>query len=101
VSGEQLAQGPFFDLPAAQGGVEAAPSAPVGGNEAQVDRRRNHAGGGEQGVAQLEERVGSAVEAPVERVSEGAQIVEGLRYGVHNDPSCSQRSPMSTADVGP
>jgi hypothetical protein len=24
-----------------------------------------------------------------------------LRYGVHNDPSCSQRSPMSTADVGP
>jgi hypothetical protein len=101
VSGEQLAQGPFFGPPAAEGGVEAAPSAPVGGHEAQVDRRRNRVGGGEQGIGQLEERVGSALEAPVERVSEGAQIVEGLRYGVHNDPSCPQRSPMSAADADP
>jgi hypothetical protein len=61
----------------------------------------NRAGGGEQGVSQLEERVGSALETPVERVSEGAQIVEGLRYGVHNDLSCSQRLPMSTADADP
>jgi hypothetical protein len=66
-----------------------------------VDRRRDRAGGGEQGVGQFEERVGSALEAPVERVSEGAQIVEGLSYGVHNDPSCSQRSAMSTADADP
>jgi hypothetical protein len=61
----------------------------------------NSSGGGEQGVGQLEERVGSALEALVERVSEGAQIVEGFRYGVHNDPSCSQCSPMSTADADP
>jgi hypothetical protein len=100
VPGEQLTQGPFFDPPAAQGGVEAAPAAPVSGSQAQVDRRRNRAGG-EQGVGQLEERVGSAVEAPVERASEGAQIVEGLSCGVHNDPSCSQRPPMSTADADP
>ena len=66
-----------------------------------MDRRRDRAGGGEQGVGQLEERVGSALEAPVERVSEGAQIVEGLSYGVHNDPSCSRCSAMSTADADP
>src|SRR5215218_3744502 len=101
VSGEQLAQGPFYYPPAPQGGVEATPSSPVGGHEAQVDRRRNRAGGGEQGVGQLKECVGSTLEAPVERVSKGAQIVEGLRYGVHNDPSCSQCSPMSTADNDP
>jgi len=77
VAGEQLAQRPFFDLPAAQGGVEAAPAAPVGASQAQVDRRRNRACG-KQGVGQLEERVGSAVEASVERVPEGAQAVEGL-----------------------
>src|SRR5215210_9084411 len=71
VSGEQLAQGPFFDSPAAQGGVEAAPAAPVGGSQAQVYRRRNRAGG-EQGVGQFEERVGSSFEAPVERASKGA-----------------------------
>src|SRR5215204_1210793 len=74
VPGEQLAQGPFFNLPAAQGGVEAAPAAPVGASQAQVDRRRNRAGG-KQGVGQLEERVGSAVETPVERLSESAQAV--------------------------
>src|SRR5215210_1755114 len=71
VSGEQLAQGPFFDSPAAQGGVEAAPAPAVGGREAQVDRRRNRAGG-EQGVGQFEERVGSTIKAPVERASKGA-----------------------------
>jgi hypothetical protein len=38
----------------------------MGGHEAQVDRRRNRAGGAEQGVGELEERVGSALEAPVE-----------------------------------
>jgi hypothetical protein len=70
----------------------------VNGREAQVHRRRNRAGG-EQGVGQLEERVGSTTEAPVERVSEGVQAVEGLSCGVHNDPSCSRRSPMSTADA--
>jgi hypothetical protein len=43
-----------------------------------VERRRNREGGGEQGVGQLEERVGSPLEAPVERVSEAAQAVEGL-----------------------
>jgi hypothetical protein len=77
VPGKQLAQGRFFDAPVAQGGVEAAPAAPVGGREAQVDRRSNRAGG-EQGVGQFEERVGSSFEAPVERVPEGTQAVESL-----------------------
>jgi hypothetical protein len=47
------------------------------GSQAQVERRRNRAVG-EQGVGQLEERVGSPLEAPVERVSEAAQAVERL-----------------------
>jgi hypothetical protein len=38
VAGELLAQGSFFDLPAAQGGVEAVPAAPVDASQAQVDR---------------------------------------------------------------
>jgi hypothetical protein len=37
----------------------------------------------------------------VERVSEGAQGVEGLGRGVHSDSSCLRRSPMSTADADP
>ena len=41
------------------------------------------------------------LEAPVERVSEGSQIVEGLSQGVHNDPSCARLSPISTADAHP
>jgi hypothetical protein len=69
--GEQVPQGLFVDPASIEGGVEATPSAPVGGREAQVDRRRNRAGA-KQGVGQLEERVGSPLEAPVKRVSEGA-----------------------------
>jgi hypothetical protein len=72
----------------------------VDGRQAQVDRR-GHCADGKQGVGELEERVGAAGEAPVERASEGAQAVEGLSCEVHNDPSCSRRSPMSTADAYP
>jgi len=75
--GEQLAQGVFSDPPAAQGGVEAAPAAPVEGRQAQVDRRGDRAGGKER-IGQIEERVGSPIEAPVERAPEGAQKIEGL-----------------------
>jgi hypothetical protein len=41
------------------------------------------------------------VEAPVERVSERMQGIEGLGRGVHGDPSCSRRSLMSSADADP
>jgi hypothetical protein len=39
--------------------------------EAQVDRR-GYRSRGEEGVGELEERVGAAIEAAVERISEGA-----------------------------
>jgi hypothetical protein len=71
VTGEQVPQGLFVDPAAPKGSVEATPTPPVDGRQAQVDRRRNQAGA-KQGVSQLEQCVGSAAEAPVERISEGA-----------------------------
>jgi len=52
-----------------QGGVKAAPAAPVGGSQAQVGERGLRAGG-EDGVAQLEERVGAPVQATIEAGAE-------------------------------
>ena len=52
-------------------------------SEAQVYRRRNHPRS-EDSVGQLEERVGPAVEALIERLAKGAQDVERIgRF--HND----------------
>jgi hypothetical protein len=48
--------------------------------EAQVDRRR-HRPGGKDGIAHLEERVGTAIEAAVERISGSAQSIERFRNG--------------------
>jgi hypothetical protein len=58
-------------------GVEAAPAATVRCLEAQVDGRRDGgAVGGEDGVGEVEEGVGSATEAfVVERVAEGLESV--------------------------
>jgi len=63
------------DSTLAESRVEAAPAAAMGRSEAQVRWRRNHPRC-EEGIAELEERVGPAVEATVERVSESAQGVE-------------------------
>ena len=52
--------------------------------EAQVDGRRDGIRG-EEGVGELEESIGSTVEAFVERVPEGAQSVESVR-GFHGAP---------------
>ncbi len=60
------------------------------GFEAQVNGPTNDARG-EDGVAELEERVGTPIEAAVERVAEGAQIVESCG-GVHEDGLCSPKS---------
>ena len=100
MSGEQVAQGPSVDPPAAQGGVEAAPAPAVRGRQAQVDRRGDRTSG-EKRIGQIEERVGSLIEASVERAAEGVQRIEGLGRGVHDDPSCPGRSPMSTTDPNP
>jgi hypothetical protein len=68
MAGEQIAQNLRIDTSMRQSRVEASPSAPVRGLEAQVARRR----GGirtEDSVGEFEESVGSVVEVFVERVS--------------------------------
>jgi hypothetical protein len=96
---EQLAQELRVDTPMRQGRVWASPSAPVCGLEAQVDGRRGGSVRVEDGVGELEEGVGPAVEAFVERAAEGSESI-GRRF--HGEPImrpprdfrilCSQRS---------
>jgi hypothetical protein len=71
MAGEQPPQGPRVEPSPVQRRVEATPSAAVRRFEAQVYRRGYHPGG-KEGIAEFEERVGAAIEAAVERVSEGA-----------------------------
>jgi hypothetical protein len=56
----------------------------VRGFEAQVNGRRNDARA-EDGVAELEKRVGAPIKAAVERVAEGTQIVEGCEGSMTTD----------------
>jgi hypothetical protein len=58
--------------PSIQGGVKAAPAATMRCFEAQVNGRRNGGVRTEEGVGEFEESIGPAVEAFVERVTEGA-----------------------------
>jgi hypothetical protein len=66
MAGEQIAQDLRIDTSMRQSRVEASPSAPVRGLEAQMDRRRDGGVRTEEGVGELEESVGSLVEAFVE-----------------------------------
>src|SRR5215210_8227972 len=72
---EQVAQDPRVDTSTGQSPVEAAPSAPVRGLEAQVDGRRGGNVRAEDGVGELEEGVASAVEAFVERVAKAVESI--------------------------
>ncbi len=96
----QCAQGLGVDPSPSQCRVEATPTATVRGLEAQVDGRRDDARGDEDGVTELEERVGAPIEAAVERVAEGTQIVEGCG-GVHDDGFCSPKPSVATLTVPP
>ena len=81
MAGKQIAQDLRIDTSTRQSRVEASPSAPVRGLEAQVDRRW----GGvrtENGVGELEEGVASAVGAFVERVAEAVESIGRF----HNAP---------------
>ena len=71
MTSQRFSQGLGVDPSPVEGRVEAAPSAAVRRFEAQVYRRGDHPRG-KDGIAELEERVGTAIEAAVERVSEGA-----------------------------
>jgi hypothetical protein len=72
---QQVAQDLRIDTSMGQSRVEASPSAPVRGLEAQVDRRRGGSVSTEDGVGELEEGVASAVEAFVEGVAEAVQSI--------------------------
>jgi hypothetical protein len=72
---EQVAHIPRVDTSTGQSRVEAPPSAPVGGLEAQVDGRRGGNVRAEDGVGEFEEGVGPAVEAFVERAAEGSESI--------------------------
>ena len=69
-TGEQIPQVLLVDASLAQRRVEAAPPPPVNRRQTQV-RRRGDGARGQEGIGQLEERVGSSIEALVERVAEG------------------------------
>jgi len=75
MAGEQIAQDLRIDTSMRQSRVEASPSAPVRGLEAQMDRRRDSGVRTEDGVGELEESVGSVVEAFVKRVAEAVESI--------------------------
>jgi hypothetical protein len=91
IADEQPSQGSGVDPSVPQRRVEAAPPAAVGRLEAQVDRGGHHPGG-KEGIAELEERVGAVIEAAVDRVTEGAQGIDGF----HEDAFCYQESSLAT-----
>ncbi len=68
---EQLPQTSFVHASHTERGVEATPAAPMDGRQAQV-RWRGDGARGEDGVGKLEEGIGASIQAPVERVPEGA-----------------------------
>jgi hypothetical protein len=72
MAGEQFPQGFGVDPPSPERGVKAAPAAAMRRFEAQVNGRRDGTVRGEDGVGELEEGDGPAVEAFVELATEGA-----------------------------
>jgi hypothetical protein len=80
---QQVAQPLGVDPAAGQGGVDAAPAAPVDRLQAQVRQRRDWPGGAQQRVAELEQRIGAAGEAGVQLVAEGSKPHQGGRWHRH------------------
>jgi len=90
-TGEQVAQPLDLDAATGQGGVGAAPAAPVDWFQAQVGQRRNRRGA-QQRVAQLEQRVGATGEAGVQLGSEPAEAREG-KVGIGMAAQPASRDP--------
>jgi hypothetical protein len=82
VAGEQVAQPVGVDPAAGQGGIGAAPAASVDWFQAQVRQRRDRLGA-QQGVAQLEQRVGAAGEAGVQLTPEHVEPRKARRWLRH------------------
>jgi hypothetical protein len=79
---QQVAQPVFVDPATGEGGVDAAPAAPVGRFQAQVRQRRERLGA-QQRIAQLEQRIGAAWEAGMQLGPEGAEPRKGGSWHRH------------------
>jgi hypothetical protein len=89
-AGEQAPQGLGIDSPPVQRGVEeAAPAATMRGLEAQVNGGR-YGVGGEDGIGEFEEGIGSAVKTLVERAAEAVESVVRFHDALimHSPPAC-------------
>jgi len=77
MASERLPQRLGVDPSSIQCGVEASPSATMGGLEAQMSRGRDGAAGCEDCVGKLEEGIGPTMEAFVERATEAVESIVG------------------------
>ena len=81
-----------------QGVIEAAPAAAVRGLQAEVGQRGDRLGR-QQGIDQLEQGVGTALEAAVEVSAEGAEGREVISG--HARPACQNDRQMANAAAPP
>jgi hypothetical protein len=79
---QQIAQPLGIDLTTGQGGIDAAPAALVDRLQAQVRQRPDRLGA-QQGVAQLEQRIGAAGKAGVQLAPERAEPHQGEGWHRH------------------
>jgi len=80
---QQVAQPLGIHVTAGKGGVGAAPAALVDRFQAQVRQGWNRCRSAQQGVAQLEQRIGAVGEAGVQLGSERAEPSEGEGWHRH------------------
>jgi hypothetical protein len=83
VAGQQVAQLLGIKVAAGQGGVGAAPAAPMRGLQAQVGNRWDRLGA-QQRVGKLQQAVGAAGAAGVQLGAEGGQPRQGGRQLGHD-----------------
>jgi hypothetical protein len=98
VADEQVPQSLGVDPSAIQRGVEATPAATVRCLKTQMNWGRDGVGG-EEGVGDLEEGVGSAVEAIVERAAEAAKSVVGIHDAFIMHSSRDRRLPFPQMEL--
>src|SRR5215217_6792228 len=96
---EQVAQGLRVDTSTGQSRVEAAPSAPVGSLEAQVDGRRSGSVRAEDGLCEFEKSVAPAVEAFVERAAEVVESIGRFHDAPIMHPPTATRTPYLSAEL--
>jgi hypothetical protein len=98
MAGQQVAQPLAVDPAARQRGIQAAPTAPVRGFQAQLRQGRDRPRDAQQRIGQVHQRIGAAGAAGMQRGAEGLQPrqrhrrvrVGGQSEWVHT-PGCGHR----------